>query len=135
MPKKQLLGELREALAKLVEEFGSIRERRRLVLTLIAALRLRERGEPVTPGSVAKEVQDIIKRTEGRIDWGINSEEYTAAIAVDLLHELVEMGVLEPDPEILEELDRRYRFRSYEGEEDAAKEALHAVAPLLLRIV
>ena len=135
MPQKRLLRELRKALAKLVEEFGSISEKRRLALTLIAALRLRQRGEPVTPRSVAKEAQDIIKRTKGRIDWGIDSKDYTAAIAVDLLHELIEMGVLEPDPEILGELDRRYRFRSYEEEEDAAKEALHAVAPLLLRIV
>lgn len=135
MTTKKLLEELRKALAKLIDEFHSLQEKRKLALTLVAALRLREKGQPVTPRTVTEEAHSIIKQTEGRIDWGINREEYTVALATDLLHELVEMGVLEPHPETLETLDKKYRFRSYEEEEDAAKEALKVVAPLLQKVV
>jgi hypothetical protein len=128
------LAELRVRLRGLVERFLQGR-RRGLVLALVSALRLRERNEPITPRSIAREAREILRRTRGRIDWGVGEEEFTEALAADLLHELVEMGVLEPDPSVLKELEKRYRFRSYEEEEDARLEAMRAVAPVLLRAV
>jgi len=128
------LEELRRRLESLVARFRR-GERRGLLLALVSALRLRDRGEPVTPENVAREGRGIIRRTRGRLDWGVEEEEFTASYAADLLEELVEMGVLEPDPSALEELEKRYRFRSYESEEDARIEALKAAAPILLRAV
>ncbi len=128
------LSLLREKLEALVRRFHS-GERRGLLLALVSALRLRERGEPITPSSVAREGREIIRRTRGRIDWGVKEEEFTEAYVTGLLEELVEMGVLEPEPELLEEMEKRYRFRSYEEPEDARLEALKAAAPILLRAV
>jgi hypothetical protein len=128
------LAALREKLERIIERFQR-GERRGLVLALISALRLRERGEPITPASVAREGREIIRRTKGRIDWGVDEEGFTEAYVTSLLEELVELGVLEPEPSILEELDKKYRFRSYESEEDARAEALRAAAPILLRAV
>ena len=93
MPKKRLLGELREALARLVEGVQQYTREEEASTHAHSCAALTREGEPVTLSSVAKEAQGIIKRTEGRIDWGIDSEDYTSAIAVDLLHELVEMRV------------------------------------------
>ncbi len=132
VPRPSTLAELKEKLRRLVERFRR-GERRGLLLTLVAAARLRERGEAITPSSVAREARRIIRETRGRVDWGVSEEEYTESLAADLLEELVEMGVLEPSPELLEELEKRYRFRSYEEEEDAYKAALEATAPLLFR--
>jgi len=128
------LAVLREKLEALVKRFES-GERRGLLLALVSALRLRERGEPITPSSVAREGREIIRRTRGRIDWGVEEEEFTEAYVAGLLEELVEMGVLEPEPELLEELGKKYRFKSYVDDEDAVFEALRAVAPVLLRAV
>ncbi len=126
--------ELRRRLEELVR--GFLRGRRRgLLLALVSALRLRDRGEAITAENVAKEGREIIRRTHGRIDWGVREEEFTETLVSELLEELVEMGVLEPDPEVIEELGKRYRFRSYEEPEDAHLEALKAAAPILLRAV
>ncbi len=132
MAKPSTLAELKEKLRHLVERFHR-GERRGLLLTLVAVTKLKERGEAITPSNVAKEAKKIIKETRGRVDWGVTEEEYTESLAADLLEELVDMGVLEPTPELLEELEKRYRFRSYEEEEDAYKAALEATAPLLFR--
>ena len=108
-------------------------ERKGLLLALVSAIRLRERNEPITPANVAREGREIIRRTRGRIDWGVEEDEFTESLAADLLEELVDMGVLEPSPEVLEELEKRYRFRSYEEEEDIKIEAVKALAPILVR--
>ncbi len=127
-----MLEHVKKKLEELVKRFID-GERRGLVLALVSAIRLRERNEPITPSSVAREGREIIRRTRGRIDWGVKEEEFTESLAADLLEELVDMGVLEPSPEVLEELEKKYRFRSYEEEEDIKIEAVKAVAPILVR--
>ena len=87
-----ILERVRRALSELEERFRSGR-RRGLVLTLLAVTRLQERGERVTPDSVAREARRIIR--EYQEDWGVSYDEYTPGLASSLLRELVEMGVLE----------------------------------------
>ncbi|KSW12050.1 hypothetical protein CF15_04530 [Pyrodictium occultum] len=130
---KRAIAELREALQRLLKDFQEAGRRGKLLLTLVAALKLREKEKPITPASVAEEARRIIEETRGEISWGVESAQYTAALAADLLQELVEMGVLEPGPEILRELGRRYRFRSY-GEGDAEAEARRILAPVLMKM-
>ncbi len=127
-----MLEHVKKKLEELVKRFIN-GERRGLVLALVSAIRLRERNEPITPSSVAREGREIIRRTRGRIDWGVEEEEFTESMAADLLEELVDMGVLEPSPEVLEELEKKYRFRSYKEEEDIKIEAVKAIAPILVR--
>ena len=122
-----------ERVKELVEEFlegRSEKRRRLLLLTLVAAHKLRQRGEEITAENIAREARRLIQRSE----WGVEEEEYTEALAADLLEELVDMGVLEPSPEVLEELGRRYRFKSYGEEGDAGEATLQALTPLLLKI-
>ena len=131
-----LLRELKKLVERLV---GEAEERRRekcpLILTLIAALRLRLKGKPLTPSNIAKEARELIEKSS--VDWGVKSEEYTETTATSLLNELVEMGVLEPDPETLTRLGKAYRFRRTEdaNSDEVAKAVLEAVSPCLLRAV
>ena len=131
-----LLRELKRLVERLV---GEAEEKRRekcpLVLTLIAALRLRLKGKPLTPGNIAREAREVIERSG--MDWGVKSEEYTEAMATSLLNELVEMGVLEPDPDTITRLGKAYRFRGAEdaSRDEVAKAVLEAVSPCLLRAV
>ncbi len=127
-----LLGRVVEKVKALVEGFlggGCDARRRRLLLALMAVQRLRERGEEVTAETVAREARRIIRENPGE-QWCIAEEEFTPALAADLLQELVEMGVLEPEPGLLEELGRRYRFRSYEQPGDVEEEVARLLLPV-----
>ncbi len=107
----RLIAELRRRLDELLERFRSGR-RSGLVLTLLAVHRLAKRGEEITPESVANEAGRIIEERPD-VDWGVSGEDDAPALAASLLQELVEMGVLEPDPAVEGELRRRFRVASY----------------------
>ncbi len=102
---------LRRRLDSLLERFKSGR-RRGLVLTLLAAARLAERGEEISAETVRREALRLMEERPD-VDWGVGRGEYTTGLAASLLRELVEMGVLEPQGPWESELERRYRLASY----------------------
>ena len=101
-------------------------ERRGLMLTVLAASRLRERGEEITAKAVAEEGRRIIEETRGRMDWGVSESEYTAEKARELLDELVDMGVLE-------KVDGGYRFARHDST-DIYPQVMDTMAPIVLRM-
>ena len=101
-------------------------ERRGLMLTVLAASRLRERGEEITAKAVAEEGRRIIEETRGRMDWGVTESEYTAEKARELLDELVDMGVLE-------RVDGGYRFARHDST-DIYPQVMDTMAPIVLRM-
>ncbi len=119
------LAEVVERLRTAVERF--LRgDRRGLMLTVLAASRLRERGEDITAEAVAREGRRIIRETGERMDWGVGEDDYTAEKARELLEELADMGVLE-------KIDGSYRFARH-GPDDVYPHAMDTMAPILLRI-
>lgn len=99
------IASLKEKLDRLLERFKS-GERKGLVLTLLAALRLSREGKRISAESVVEEARRIMDEVPN-VDWGVSREEYTVGLASSLLQELVEMGVLEEADAAL------YRFRRY----------------------
>ena len=87
------LKALREKLDALLERFRG-GKRKGLVLTLLAVVRLSDRGEKITPEKVVEEAHRIMEENP-ETDWGVSKDEYTVGLASSLLKELVEMGVLD----------------------------------------
>ncbi|MCE4625412.1 MAG: hypothetical protein F7C35_06065 [Desulfurococcales archaeon] len=75
------------------------------VLTLLAVVRLREKGKEITAENVAEEAKRII-RERPDIEWGVTEEQYTVDLAAELLRELARNGVLE-------EVEGGYVLRKY----------------------
>jgi len=103
---------LKEKLDRVLERFKR-GERKGLVLTMLAASRLSDKGEEISPDNIVKEAQKIMDEAPD-VDWGVTREEYTIGLASSLLQELVEMGVLEETDTTI------YRFKRYsEGDPKA----------------
>lgn len=103
---------LKEKLDRVLERFKR-GERKGLVLTMLAASRLSDKREEISPDNIVKEAQKIMDEAPD-IDWGVTREEYTIGLASSLLQELVEMGVLEETDTTI------YRFKRYsEGDPKA----------------
>ncbi len=121
---------LQDAVRKLTEILERFRkgERRGLVLTLAAMLRLSEKGKK-TPSTcdVVEEAREILKKTDGKSEWGVSLDEYTEEKAIELLEELREMGILDIEG------PRRYRFARYDSR-DIEPYVRDHMAPILLRL-
>jgi len=103
---------LKEKLDRVLERFKR-GERKGLVLTMLAASRLSDKGEKISPDNIVKEAHKIMDEAPD-VDWGVTRQEYTVGLASSLLQELVEMGVLEETNTTI------YRFRRYpEGDPKA----------------
>jgi hypothetical protein len=102
---------LRRKLDQLLERFKAGR-RRGLVLTMLAAARLAEKGEEISAETVRREALKIMEEHPG-VDWGVSREEYTPGLVASLLKELADMGVLEPVGPWHGEFQRRFRIASY----------------------
>lgn len=112
------LEKIKEHIRRLLSLKPGLRERKRLQLTYVAVKRLRERGEQVTVSKVVEEARRVMEESRGEIEWGFGPEEYTEEVAAPLLQELLDMGVVDPDPVLLEELDKRLRRGGGEGDEE-----------------
>ncbi|BEP16820.1 hypothetical protein PYJP_01720 [Pyrofollis japonicus] len=110
------LRKIKEILEGFIAKYPRLRERKKLQLTYVAVKRLRERGEEVTLENVVEEARKIIKESDNEVSWGISADEYTEEIAAPLLHELAEIGAIELEPELLQEIAKRLR-RGKAGEE------------------
>jgi len=106
-----VIEELREWLDRLLERFQG-GERRGLVLTLLAVVRLKENGREITPESVVEEAHKIMSERPD-VDWGVSREEYTVELATKLLDELADAGVIEPIDPMEPPPYKKYRVRKY----------------------
>ncbi len=107
----RLLEEVKRWLDEVLERFRD-GKRRGLVVTLLAVARLRERGEEITPESVAREARKIMEERPD-VDWGVDAGAYDAELAGRILEELVEAGVVEAVDPLEPHPARRYRVKSY----------------------
>ncbi len=103
------LRRVKELVASLLKRYPRLRRRKRLQLTYVAVRILEEQGGKLTLPSIVEEARRIIRETSEAIDWGITANEYTEEVAAPLVHELAEMGVIEPSPELLREIARRMK--------------------------
>ncbi len=121
---------LQDAVKKLSETLERFMrgERRGLVLTLAAMLRLTEKGKK-SPSldDIIEEAREILKKTDRKEEWGVSVDEYTEEKALELLEELREMGMLDIEG------PRRYRFARYDSREIEPYVRDH-MAPILLRL-
>ena len=118
------MGLVKEKLREIVQRFLK-GQRRGLVLTAIALLKLRSRGEEATLEKIVDEARRILERTRGEIEWGV--KDYDENKARQLLQEPKAMGVIE-------EVDGKFRFSRRESS-DPLLEAAEALAPIIARIV
>ncbi len=107
MGEMSALKKLREALDKIKEKFER-GERKGIVVALLAALRLHDRGEKITGEALCNEIKKIM-REQPNISWGIREGECTPGWISTIMRELEEMGVIEEAPE-----GGYYRLKQYE---------------------
>ena len=101
------IATLKKKLDHILEKFKK-GERRGLVLAMLAAIRLSDKGKAISVDNIVEEAKMIIDEFPN-IDWGVSKEEFTPGLASSLLKELVEMGVLEPTD------TSRFIFKTYES--------------------
>ncbi len=81
-------------------------------LMLISIIKLKDRGEEITPATVRNEARKIVRASDHIFNWGISEEDITLRLTSDILEELVSIGVLEPVGDVSDKLERKYRFAS-----------------------
>ncbi|MCE4600219.1 MAG: hypothetical protein F7C38_01450 [Desulfurococcales archaeon] len=104
---------LKEKLDKLLEKFKK-GDRKGLVLAMLAAIRLSDKGEKISPENVASEAKALMDEHPD-IDWGVSREDLTPGLASTLLQELADMGLLEATDTLT------YRLKPYKSGDPRAE--------------